>query len=662
MKRFKRHKLMRSSRAPRCMAMRIFFVFAAFVSAILPVQAQINAESVTIMGRNALCVDDYLSAINYFNQAIGSKPFLSQPYFYRAQAKFTLEDYSGAEADCTKSIELNPFITEVYELRGLCRIHNENYEGAVSDYSRALKDNPYDQPSLHNRSLCYLQLKDYARADSDLTVLIKKYPNYYRAYLIFAQSYLEQKDTVRAMVWVDSLLKKNAKDGTAWSFKGRYELTREHYAASDTALSHAIALLSSDYDLFVLRAQARHALGRFGLAIADYDEAIRLNPDHFVAHYNRGLLRSFVGDLNRAIEDFDFVIGKEPDNTLAIYNRAQLRAQVGNLRGAIADYTTLINTYPNFTYGYMQRAELRRKIGDTHGALNDETVVARRNLDLTFGKKSSQKIKKIRKRSEHELEQYQQLVENETDTVRNVFGTLYGKVQNEKVNADPMPMYAPAFRTSYAHGYHSIGFLSEMNRYTHANGGGRTFVLTAETETDVPANAEKDYRQYERNEQKCSLVERTLVKAAIAAARYDYTTAQNEVNQAVQADSASVVALILRAHILTRSAESGTLEANEVRAHLSLAQADLMRAARLAPGNAFVTYNLGCLLLQERQTTEALQAFTLAISQDERLAEAYYNRALIYTQIGKKDEAAKDFSHAGQLGLYKAYAQIKQLK
>lgn len=48
-----------------------------FVVALFPlrIHAQIDAEMVTNMGRNALSVDDYLTAIHYFNQAIESKPF-----------------------------------------------------------------------------------------------------------------------------------------------------------------------------------------------------------------------------------------------------------------------------------------------------------------------------------------------------------------------------------------------------------------------------------------------------------------------------------------------------------------------------------------------------------------------------------------------------------
>ena len=53
--------------------------------------AQIDAEMVTNMGRNALSVDDYLTAIHYFNQAIESKPFLSSPYYYSLRLRTTAE-------------------------------------------------------------------------------------------------------------------------------------------------------------------------------------------------------------------------------------------------------------------------------------------------------------------------------------------------------------------------------------------------------------------------------------------------------------------------------------------------------------------------------------------------------------------------------------------
>lgn len=642
-------------------AVRTALIVSAFWLALPSVShAQVDADMVTLMGRNAMSVDDYLTAIRYFNQAIEAKPYLSRPYYYRAIAKFTLEDYTGAEADCSKSIELNPFIVEVYQLRGLCRIHNDSIKGAAADYTRVLSELPDDQGSRYNRALCYLQLKDYKQADADLDLLLHKWPRFYRTYMVKAQSLMEQKDTLSAMRWVDSLLVRNPSEASAWDFKGRYAMQHEQYALADSCLTRAIKLQGNDFNLYLIRAQARHALNRFGLAIADYDRTIELQPNHFVAHYNRGLLRSFTGDLNRAIEDFDFVIKVEPDNTLAIYNRAQLRAQTGDFRGAIADYTRLIKAYPTFYYGYLARADCRRKIGDVRGAQNDETVVARHNLDLAFGKARTTPRKKVRLRSEHELDQYQQLIEADNDTVRNVFGTLYGKVQNEHAGNDLMPMYALAFRGVYTRGYHAVGFMPEVNKLTQANTTDRQLCLTAELDQQAATQASDDEQRINAASTRCTPLQRALLQAAVLAARYDYTSALNEANQAVKADSSSVLALMQRAFILARSVAGSTLEANEVHARMALARADLRRASHLATSNAYVAYNLGCLYAQQNDVANAIEQFSLAIALDNRLPEAYYNRAMLYRQQGKQSEATADFSKAGQLGLYKAYAQLKQ--
>ena len=47
-------------------------------------------------------------------------------------------------------------------------------------------------------------------------------------------------------------------------------------------------------------------------AIADYDEAIRLDPQMPEAYRDRGLLYAGKGNLNRAIADYDEALRLEP--------------------------------------------------------------------------------------------------------------------------------------------------------------------------------------------------------------------------------------------------------------------------------------------------------------------------------------------------------------
>ena len=662
-----RHGAARLGRGTSPAGRAALWLIALFLGALhpaLPLRAQINADAVVTMGRNALSVDDYVTAIRYFNQAIEAKPFLSQPYYYRAYAKFTLEDFAGAEADCTQSIELNPFIPEVYQLRGLCRVNLGLYTAAAADYTSVLRDTPDEQGARYNRALCYLQTHDYDRADADLDHLLRKYPNYYRTYLIKAQVELERGDTLAGLQWMDSLLARQPNEEQAWSFKGRHALAKGEYARADSFLTRAVRLRPQSFNNFLARAEARHALGRFALSLQDYDRVIALVPSHFVAHYNRGLLRSFTGDLNRAITDFDFVLSKEPDNTLARYNRAQLRAKTGDYRGAAADYTAIIREYPNFTYGYAARAECRRKTGDTRGALSDESVVAKRNLDLAYARPARRRpTRKVRKRSDHALEQYQELITSEPDTARNILGNLYGKVQNTEAGGDLLPCFALAFCPASTGSQTGAVFVPEAAALTGADSPARKLRLTAQTATTASeAEAQADAARVDKAAPALTPAREALLRSALQAARYDYTSALNETNRAVRGDTASALALIQRAAVLTRSLASGQA-GEEEKSMRALALADLTRAAALSPASAAcAAYNAGCLHALTGADAQAAAAFTEAIAKDPRMGEAYYNRGMLAARAGRAEEARKDFSRAGECGVYKAYAQLKSLQ
>ena len=111
--------------------MRIGRVIIAWTAALLvlcaPAKAQINTDRMMSVGRTALYYDDYVVSIQYFNQVINAKPYLAEPYFYRAVAKYYLEDYAGCERDCSEALQRNPYVVNIYELRGLSRIQQKKY-------------------------------------------------------------------------------------------------------------------------------------------------------------------------------------------------------------------------------------------------------------------------------------------------------------------------------------------------------------------------------------------------------------------------------------------------------------------------------------------------------------------------------------------------------
>jgi tetratricopeptide (TPR) repeat protein len=152
-----------------------------------------------------------------------------------------------------------------------------------------------------------------------------------------------------------------------------------------------------------------------------------------------------------------------------------------------------------------------------------------------------------------------------------------------------------------------------------------------------------------------------LLKRAIA-----YTTIQNyqaaieDLTICLLIDSTSVVALWLRAACQDRVNEFQASEGVDIRMKTANVLVDLEHAVRMAPNNAYLYYNRGNIFFQRKDFREAEADYTRAIGIDGRLAEAYFNRGLCRVRLQCVADAIADFSKAGELGLYTAYAMMKK--
>ena len=71
--------------------------------------------------------------------------------------------------------------------------------------------------------------------------------------------------------------------------------------------------------------------------MADFNEAIRLNPMYALAFNNRGHIYKKKGDFDRAMADYNEAIRLDPIYALAFNNRATLYMKKGDYNRAMAD-------------------------------------------------------------------------------------------------------------------------------------------------------------------------------------------------------------------------------------------------------------------------------------------------------------------------------------
>ena len=117
---------------------RLTIILFLFISAFYST-AQINTDRMLAIGRNALYFEDYILAIQYFNKIIRVKPYLSKPYYFRSIAKYSLDDYKGAEEDIKKALDINPFLVNAYNLYGIIKQKERDAKGAIEIYSKGLE-------------------------------------------------------------------------------------------------------------------------------------------------------------------------------------------------------------------------------------------------------------------------------------------------------------------------------------------------------------------------------------------------------------------------------------------------------------------------------------------------------------------------------------------
>lgn len=629
--------------------------------------AQFNIDRLITIGRSALYYEDYVLSIQYFNQAIAAKPYLYEPWFFRGVAKYYLDDFSGAEEDCTQAIQRNPYVTSSYELRGLCRIQLKRYDEAASDYTVALKYDPENQGLWHNRVLCYIRSKNNERALGQLDTMIAKWPKTADIYSMRAEVYMQQQDTAKVIEALEKSLEIDPYDGNTWAARSIISLSRSEWKESERYLDKAIHLLPKNGSNYINRALARYNQNNLRGAMADYDTALDLEPNNFLGHYNRGLLRAQVGDDNRGIEDFDFVLELEPDNMLARFNRGLLRENTGDLRGAISDYTKVIDEYPNFWTGLHYRAGCYRRLGMNRQAELDEFRILKAQMDKRFsGKQPRMKNHPLRKRSDEDLEKYNQLVVADEQEMENEYKNDYrGRVQNHKVEATYLPMYELALEQVQGK-VNAYTAYDETVEAVNQQSLRQLYIVTG-----LPSlNESKSQAYFDYVDSLSNLIadvsHLSTVRNALLLRAVTYSSMQNfegaidDLSTYLLMDSLSAVALWQRAVCQSKINDFQASQGTDIDMKTANVLMDLSAALRLAPRCAYLYYNRGNIYVRRKNYELAIADYTQAIALDARLAEAWYNRGMAYIDSGKKEEGVRDLSKAGELGLYTAYSLIKR--
>jgi len=175
---------------------------------------------------------------------------------------------------------------------------------------------------------------------------------------------------------------------------------------------------------YVARGIAYYESGHSYLAIEDYNEAIRLDPNLASAYFNRGVWYQSgdkaIADYNKAIEldpnyaeaysnrnisyrkkhleqgymhycdkCYDLAVAEytdalkfDPNDASTYLKRGDAYSNKGDTDSAIADYSEAIRLDPKFAEAYYNRAKAYAKTGETNKAITDHTEAIKLDVHL----------------------------------------------------------------------------------------------------------------------------------------------------------------------------------------------------------------------------------------------------------------------------------------
>jgi tetratricopeptide (TPR) repeat protein len=239
-------------------------------------------DAVALKDRGGLGIRQrqFAQAIADLDTAIQLDPRLASAYANRGVAYGNLGQLERARADLDRAIELDPRLVSAHANSGRVRFALGDYERAVLDLSEAIRLDDRNAAARLNRGSAYARLGMIEPATDDFEAALQLDQSAFRTY--------------------------------AGPDIGPRELVAREYAQVSAAEP-------ADADGYCARGSRKRARGDWDGAIADFTEALRIDPKSAQVHVLRGWSRLAVGRDAAAADARAYLDLRRPDDGYAPY-------------------------------------------------------------------------------------------------------------------------------------------------------------------------------------------------------------------------------------------------------------------------------------------------------------------------------------------------------
>jgi tetratricopeptide (TPR) repeat protein len=264
----------------------------------------------------------FQEGISYYQRALKIKPREFATYLNLGITYVKMQDYKSAAPPLERAVQIDPSSFQAQELLGVAFIGQDNYAQATSSLEKAMQLAPRDLGTNYLLIRCYLETKQFQKALDGFDRLESLDPGSPWVRILRGQAYDGLGAYEKALAEFEQAKEQLPNDATVRFSLGFMCWKLRHFDAAEGELKEALRLdphfpqakyyladtylmdlkpelalpilqglageWPKDYRTRVDWAKALEKLARYPEAVAQFQEAIRLDPTHAEPHYLLG--------------------------------------------------------------------------------------------------------------------------------------------------------------------------------------------------------------------------------------------------------------------------------------------------------------------------------------------------------------------------------------
>jgi tetratricopeptide (TPR) repeat protein len=230
-------------------------------------------------------------------------------------------------------------------------IEHRRYELAILELTRLLSEYPELSEAQTRLALCYMPLQRFDDAIKAARKAVSLDPENPVNHSILATVYMSADEKRSALLSIKQAIEIDPSVATFFSLRSAIELSLGWPTDAQYSAETGLSLNPSSVDCRIRLAEAHQAQNNFSKANQVLADALKLNPEYFRAHLDKGITLLLSREVVPACEHFKEALRLDPDSEeakLGMVTAVRLKNPVVYNIGCIVGKFSLFGTWPIF--------------------------------------------------------------------------------------------------------------------------------------------------------------------------------------------------------------------------------------------------------------------------------------------------------------------------